>query len=476
MQQSMTSFDVSVLCVEDEPISLEFMVEMLRPHVREISTARDGQQGYFEFARTRPDIVLTDMEMPKMDGLEMSQGIRALSPSTPIILVTGLDDPRILKRGIQLKADGFLSKPISPDSLLGVMERCVDTILFQREAKSHRKLRDLILNSLPFPMALINTTTFQVLFSNSQAQRLGIEPDRPMYEAFFSEEVQRRITQPRSLAEKLNHSEVPPEVTFAGKTWEINLNTVAAETILFVAVDITARKKLDELKNDVDRITRHDLKAPLGAIIGLPDMLLQQEDLPEEISDSLNMIREAGHNMLSMINLSLDLFKMEQGTYQFQPSPVDVVTLINEILPQVHQLIRFKQIQVRMLLNDAPVEAKDHFMILGEKLLCLSMFSNLLKNAAEAAPDQTAITIRLSSGPDQARIAIHNQGTVPAPIRPRFFEKYVTMNKKHGTGLGAYSAALIARTQGGDIQMHTTEDEGTTITVRLSAPQNEPGD
>jgi len=72
------------------------------------------------------------------------------------------------------------------------------------------------------------------------------------------------------------------------------------------------------------------------------------------------------------------------------------------------------------------------------------------------------------SGGDIA-VRIHNAGAVPEAIRTRFFEKYSTSGKSGGTGLGTYSAHLMARVQLGDIEMQTGEESGTTLSVRLAA-------
>jgi signal transduction histidine kinase len=68
------------------------------------------------------------------------------------------------------------------------------------------------------------------------------------------------------------------------------------------------------------------------------------------------------------------------------------------------------------------------------------------------------------------RIAIHNAGVVPEAVRDRFFEKYATSGKRSGTGLGTYSAQLIAKAHGGHIEFTTSEAEGTRVTVVLPCP------
>ena len=106
-------------------------------------------------------------------------------------------------------------------------------------------------------------------------------------------------------------------------------------------------------------------------------------------------------------------------------------------------------------------------MILGEKLLCYSLFANLIKNAAEASPRKQVLTISFEQQEKMSMVAIHNMGCVPEQIRDTFFDKYTTSGKTHGTGLGTYSARLITETQNGEISMNSSEEAGTTITVSL---------
>lgn len=94
------------------------------------------------------------------------------------------------------------------------------------------------------------------------------------------------------------------------------------------------------------------------------------------------------------------------------------------------------------------------------------MLGNLARNAVEASPPGSTASISLRDG-GAAIIAIHNEGAIPANIRERFFEKFATAGKKGGTGLGAYSARLIATTLGGTIAHTSSERDGTTITVTL---------
>ncbi len=223
-----------------------------------------------------------------------------------------------------------------------------------------------------------------------------------------------------------------------------------------------------QLREDVERITRHDLKSPLNAVIGFPQLIKMGEKLTEEGKEYLKIIEEAGYQMLKMINLSLDLFKMERGIYEFQPVPVNIVDILMKITAETQPLAQQKNLTVEVLLNNHPASAEDTFSVQGEKLLCYSMLANVIKNALEASPKADCVRITLAEE-DVAIIRIYNNGVVPEEIRDRFFEKYVTSGKgMSGTGLGTYSAKLIVETQNGTIGMTTSEQDGTTITIRLS--------
>ena len=237
-----------------------------------------------------------------------------------------------------------------------------------------------------------------------------------------------------------------------------------------------AQKKLKEqnkelieaakLKEDVDNIVRHDLKSPLNSIIGLPQMMLENKSLGPENTESLKMIEESGYRMLNMINLSLDLFKMERGMYRFQPAPVDIVKLVAKIVTENQSLAVAKRIKVKTMVQGQSEGESATFDVYGEELLCYSMLANLVKNAMEASPEDETVSILLQ-GNEQGHIRIHNRAVVPDDIRDTFFEKYATSGKAGGTGLGTYSAKLIAETQGGQIQMVTSQTEGTTVSVIL---------
>jgi signal transduction histidine kinase len=230
-----------------------------------------------------------------------------------------------------------------------------------------------------------------------------------------------------------------------------------------------ALEEIVRLRDDIERITRHDLKTPLNAIIGYPQLMLMDDNLTDEQREYLEEILRAGNEMTNMINSSLDLFKMETGRYEYNPEWVDISLIIKSIIRDLNALIEQHKVKIdisqQMPSQQQPGQS-DHFSVLAEKNLSYSLFANLIRNAIEACPAHGVIRIAMSYEGDYGVIAITNPGTVPEAIRETFFEKYATAGKSHGTGLGTYSAKLMATTQNGSIAM-TTNSQETCITVRL---------
>jgi signal transduction histidine kinase len=94
------------------------------------------------------------------------------------------------------------------------------------------------------------------------------------------------------------------------------------------------------------------------------------------------------------------------------------------------------------------------------------LFANLITNALEAAPRQSAVTVSVTEAGAAACVTVHNLGVIPEAIRPQFLKiRHVRQGSRHG--LGAYTARKIARLHGGDIDWSSGENSGTRLTVRL---------
>lgn len=236
--------------------------------------------------------------------------------------------------------------------------------------------------------------------------------------------------------------------------------------------DISERRFQDEqlrsavrLREEVERMSRHDLKTPLNSVIAMARLLREGRSLAREDDQLLGSIERAGYRVLNMVNLSLDLFRMEQGSYEFRPRAVDLAAVARRVVDDLERQAQSKGVTVE-------VRASGRTSAYGEEILCYSMLANLVKNAIEAAPDASVVSVTFEAADEVLFTRVHNDGAVPEDMRPRFFQKYATFGKSGGMGLGAYSARLMARVQQGEAKLETSFEKGTTVTVSLAlAPE-----
>ena len=215
------------------------------------------------------------------------------------------------------------------------------------------------------------------------------------------------------------------------------------------------------LREDVERMSRHDLKTPLNSILGATRLLRDDARLTTGQRELVGVLQRSGLRMVEMVNLSLGLFKMETGSYDLRPQAVDLREVATRVQLDLHSYAEANSVTLHLQGSDgAPVYVR------GEELLCYSILANLVKNAVEAAGPGNRVTLALEPG-DPVALRVHNPGEVPPAIAARFFEKYVTSGKSGGTGLGTYSARLMARAQHGDVALQTGAAEGTTLTLTL---------
>lgn len=132
--------NLTVLYVEDDEAARSFLERIILPRVGRIITANDGKQGLELFQSMRPDIVITDIHMPVMDGLSMAQKIRADDSKIPIIIITAFEQTDYLMRSIDIGVDRYVTKPV-------VVERLMNALLYcSRQILSEERLRYLALH------------------------------------------------------------------------------------------------------------------------------------------------------------------------------------------------------------------------------------------------------------------------------------------------------------------------------------------
>jgi signal transduction histidine kinase len=126
-----------ILLVDDEEGIRKVLGISLMDCGYQVTTARNGEEALQVFAEVRPPIVLTDIKMPGMDGIELLQRIKAQSPETEVIMITGHGEMELAIRSLKHEATDFITKPINDDVLEIALKRARERIEMRRQLKNY---------------------------------------------------------------------------------------------------------------------------------------------------------------------------------------------------------------------------------------------------------------------------------------------------------------------------------------------------
>ncbi|MFA6822474.1 MAG: diguanylate cyclase [Geobacter sp.] len=254
-------YDISLLYVEDEKVTREQVSRILQRVVTELHVAENGREGLALYREKRPDIVLTDIMMPLMNGLEMCREIRQLDHDSQLIMLTAYSDTDYLLECIALGINQYVQKPVDFARLTSAIETCSSYILLKRkiqqqEERIHRLSQAV--EQAPAPV-MITSLNGSIEYVNAMFTRLC---------GYTAEEALGR--NPRLLKSGMNPPEMYAELwqsIIAGREWQGELankhkdGTIFWETVkicplrdnngavtgfLKVSQDITARKQYEE--------------------------------------------------------------------------------------------------------------------------------------------------------------------------------------------------------------------------------------
>ena len=131
--------DFTILYVEDNTLTQNIVKSVLKRYFKEIFVANDGIEGIKLYQEKTPDIVLTDISMPNMNGLEMSREIKRYNPNQRIALFTGYNEIEYLKKAINMGIDKYILKPLESKQMFEALEDIVKSLKQEREQKSYKK-------------------------------------------------------------------------------------------------------------------------------------------------------------------------------------------------------------------------------------------------------------------------------------------------------------------------------------------------
>jgi len=469
------------LVIEDDATNFALLKGML-PNTAQITHAETFAETKRLLATEEFDIVLSDMGLPDCP-FELFHAkfpeIRKLCPTIPIIVITGSGSESAGVETLKLGAQDYLMKgEFGKKQLLRAIRYAFERKHAEESLREAKAWSELVLGLVPSAVFTVNTeqtiTSWnreaEVLTGYSAAEVIG----QKCYKFVLHPCTERCGIMCSDVAKPVKNKECQirrkdGELRYISKNADL-LRNAKGEVVGGVESfeDITDRKHAEESREEIERIIRHDLKAPIIGVKGMAELLKDIPNLSSEQLECVKLLDESGDHMLDMINMSLILYKIEQGVYTPTTQRVDLVSKVKHLLADHRRLLTYKRTPVRITVDNQDASETELFTAVVDPFICRIMLSNLLTNAVEASPPGKTIKIDFSRNAGGVRIVIENAGAAPTQIRGHFFEKYATFGKNNGTGLGTYSARLSAKAQGGDIALSVSDaTDTTTLTITL---------
>ncbi|KRD46658.1 two-component system sensor histidine kinase/response regulator [Acidovorax sp. Root275] len=512
------------LVVDDFEAMRKVTINQLRQMgVERIESARNGAEALRLLKNQRFDVVLSDWNMPVMTGVELLQAMRADERlfAIPFVLITAEAERSRVQEAISMGVTSLLLKPYSPKQLAQRLEKALQ---WKPRAPGDFAGEGLPAQNAHAPATQDTASTPSAEEQEAPRPTILIVDDTPdnllLLSQLFKGEYRIRLAQTGAKAMEVVTSDDPPDLVlldimmpgmdgFEVARMMREHPTSQSIPIIFVtamasadarirgldlgAVDfitkpidpetlkprvrnfmryVQLRKDLQaefdsmveaaQLREDVERITRHDIKAPLAGALGLVQALIEDDSVGRRQVEQLRLMEESVMQVLNMINLSSELYKIESGRFVLRAQPV----LIGELLRRIAEMNRvtFAEKDLSIAVDTDVAVGAEPPVALADSTLCYSIFQNLLRNACEAAPHGSRVSVQLQDQ-NPLRIIISNTGAVPIAIRDRFFDKFVTAGKQGGTGLGTYSAKLLTEAQHGSVGLEVFDDTNTTRVV-----------
>ncbi|MCK4874276.1 MAG: diguanylate cyclase [Sulfurimonas sp.] len=138
---------IDLLYVEDEASVRDVYSRVLSKMVKNLYVAENGEEGYQKYLENRPDIVVTDIKMPKLDGLQMSKKIRETDKNIPIIVTSAHNETDFFLESIQTQISGYIIKPVDMDKLFEMLTMQAKNLLFEKEQQKDNELLQGIMDA-----------------------------------------------------------------------------------------------------------------------------------------------------------------------------------------------------------------------------------------------------------------------------------------------------------------------------------------
>jgi len=458
----------------------------------------DGLEAWEMAQRRGYDLLVVDVKMPKLDGLELLGRARELDPDVVCLVITGYATLELAVQATKLGAYDFLAKPFTPRELLAATGKALEVRRLALEARQLREERDRSLLEIATEKSRLRTTINcigdgvlvinregQIALVNPAAQRL-LAPDgepllgRAYTEAIGVEGLRELIAQALvasgtasiSFARELRLSE-GGETTVAANAAPIVDDGFGSsrETLGCVAAlyDITRLKELEKVREQFVRLVAHELRAPLAAISQTLDAVLIGAVAadPERQAQMLRRCQARATELLDLIEDLLRVSAIEAGRVARKVEPVDLRMVIEEVIALFAAQASARGIEVRQRL---PAEIPP---IIVDRSDLVVVLTNLIGNALKYNRDSGWVEVSAQAVADGISVEVADGGYgIPEAQQAGLFREFYRARTREtarvtGTGLGLSIVKRLVEAHGGRVWARSKYGEGSTFGVWL---------
>jgi signal transduction histidine kinase/CheY-like chemotaxis protein len=251
----------------------------------------------------------------------------------------------------------------------------------------------------------------------------------------------------------------------------------SAFSIYLYNAAVRGSRKASVAKSNFLANTSHEIRTPMNAVLGITELLLRK-DLPEEAKDGLVIIKQAGTNLLSIINDVLDFSKIEAGKFDILEGEYRFASLLNDTINIIRIRLGEKPVRFTTMI-DGKLPAK----LLGDEMRVRQILLNLLSNAVKYTPKGSIVfSIRgeaaeTRSGSEGSTITlcfeVKDTGIgIKAEDMNKLFNDFTQLDSKRnrnieGTGLGLAISRNLCHLMGGSLTAESVYGEGSVFTARI---------
>ncbi len=511
-----------ILVVDDESNVLLTMTSILRQEGYEVDAADGGEKALAAIRERFYDLVLTDLNMPRVDGMQVLAEVRKRSPNTVTLVITGYGSLDSALRAIQLGAYEYLLKPTEVAELKQAVQRClerkryseIDTLYrVSRAAARSPELEQIVPRIAQAGREVLALREVSVVIFD----REGKAHDGPALASLLSQpallgrmQAGEVITAERTVAAAEAWARTANIRTYAfvpGKAGERLVCALCAwngsESYEFhasalrflqaladqaaLALENTmligelrrnnqeleaANQKLrdlDRLKSQFLSVATHELRTPLSILLGYNSMLAEslQDRLSAEERGTLEESGAACKRLIRLVNSMLDINQIESGKMRINFAHDDLRPVVNGVVTLFQQEARKRGVRLHF---ELPARLP-RLRIDAERIQ--QVLINLVGNALKFTPRDGDVIIAVRQRPEAVEVSVRDTGTGIAPEdQSRIFDEFAQVRRpdhrqREGSGLGLAIAKRIVEAHEGSIKVTSRPGGGSTFTFTL---------